>query len=598
MANSFSNDPRLKRPASTSPDAPREPKRAATLGVREISSSGNHAIAHSNGFTSAQSPATRKAQNAPIVDLKMQINLQTITTMNLQLKYEHAETQVKTAEADYQSHANKNHFAAFPALKETKTAAVERAKKSLKAARDPLDAARSELHRLIESLVDLEQSMLSPAQDSISRVEFEDLRRGLDSVRTDIDNIKIDVGNIVKGLGSARETIDSCKADQDVATKDVEDLRRTIDSHATRTDATPSTLPSHADPNMLERLEVVEGDIKDLESVIGELNQAVSNYVVNELKAPKDDLVKLKDGLQTTDHAVARLQETVTKTAGETTQLRKSLENGVDDQHKNAETLQGCLDRLDQMEPLLDQAADKGSLATVKDSLQQLSESVEAINTSRKESENAAQKRTTNGVSNGLSSFQPVLGGDDQDDVNPFHSRPTVPGTARKFDDNDFRQMKHEIEALKYQVQDQTNRYNNLLTDQLAQNMLDNMSVVYPNLKEAERVTKTVQDMNVRLAGLEKNFAEISTRTGTLSDRVDVLSSSALAANHAAGQDLKKLRDDIAALSGRIDQHTKDIEAGRTQFQEHGVAIQENATAIEKANTELQGVQKWITDQE
>lgn len=301
--------------------------------------------------------------------------------------------------------------------------------------------------------------------------------------------------------------------------------------------------------------------------------------------------MELTNGLHSNVTALSELQTELKRTDD-------ALTKGVDDQHKNAEMLQGCLDRLDKMEPLLDQAASQGELTAVKDSIQQVSEAVESIKTLQLEKDKATQQRTTNGADSGLSAFQPIPGGDDQDDMSPFQSRPIVPGTLRKFGDADFMTMKGEIEALKYKVQDQTNRYNNLQTDQLAQNMLDNLGTVYPNLKEAERVTKTVHELQGRLSAFEKTFKDIDIRTGNISDRVDVLDSKTTAAHHASEQDMRKLRDDIAALSSRVDQHAQDIEAGRVQFQEHAVAIQEHAAAIEKAKEDIGGVETWIVNRE
>lgn len=596
MAYVYSNDPRLKRHASASPDAPPNPKRPATLAVRELSPAvaSNHTNAHSNGVVSTAAPVaemTRKVQNAPIVELKMQINLQTITMMNWQLKLEHAETQVRTAEADYQIHASKNHFTAYPALKETKTTAVDRAKRALRAAREPLDSARSELQRLIESLVDLEQSRQSSAQDAISRAEFEELRRDINGVREDISAIRQDLSN-------ARGTVDVCKADQETTTKTLEDLRRTINSNAVQTNGTPAELPAQLDPDTARRLEEVESDVKDLYTVIENGNKTVSEWVLEELKAPRDALVELTNGLRNTETSIAELHGEVKRVDEESVQLRDALTKGVEDQHTNAGTLQGCLDRLDRMEPLLDQATDQGALNALKNSFQELSNDVESVKTAQRETSNAAQQRPTNGVSSGLASFQPIVGGDDQDDISPFKSRPIVHGTLRKFDDTDLTTMKGEIEALKYKVQDQTNRYNNLQTDQLAQNILDNLGAVYPNLKEAERVTKTVHELQGRFGALEATFNDISARTGAIASRVDTLDSNVMAGDHASEKDMRKLRDDIAGLSGKVDQQAKDIEAGRQQFLGHNSAIQDHTVAIEKVQDDLRGVETWIENRE
>lgn len=281
MAYIYSSDPRLKRHASTSPDAPRDPKRPATAAVQEASSAvaKNHASAYSNGVVSTPAPAaemSRKAQNAPIVDLKMQINLQTVTMMNMQLKHEHAESQLKLAEADYSSHASKNHFTAFPAMKETKTAAVERAKKALRTAREPLEQARSELRRLTESLVDLEQSREASAQSpsgAITRSEFDELRR-------DIASVKNDIGSIVKDLNYAKAAIDTCKSDQKLATQTVEDLRRNMESNATQTNGATSSLPTPVDSDIAQRLEDVELDVKEMESDIKNVSKSVAEWVL------------------------------------------------------------------------------------------------------------------------------------------------------------------------------------------------------------------------------------------------------------------------------------------------------------------------------
>lgn len=628
MASRSTQDPRLKRPASASPDTstPRDPKRPATMAYREMSptvAANNTMAARSNGVVSIAAPVadmTRKSQNAPIVDLKTQINLQSIATITLQLKYDTAEAQLKTVEADYQSHAAKGHLNIFPAMKETKTAALDRAKRAFQASQQPLESARKELHRLTKSLVDLEQSVKAPVQDAISRAEFEELKR-------DVQSVKSDIGSVRKDLSGARETINACKADQAIATKTMEGLRRTVDSQPTRMDVAPPAIPASVDPNILERLDTVEADLKDMESQIDNTDVKVASFVIDQLQAPKDALVELKTGLQNTDNAVAELQKGLKESNDETVHIREILIKAVDDQHTNAKTLEGCLKQLHTMEPLLGQTADKDALTAVQTSLQQLSNVVDSIRTAQEKTaqdlatqekasqeraaqEKAAQERTsngesrqrlTNGVTSGLSSFQPISGGDDEDDVSPFQSRPVVPGTLRRFDDKDLCQMKAEIEALKYQVQDQKNRYNNLLTDHLAQNVLDNLGTVYPNLKEAERVTKTVQEIQGKMRVLD----EVSMKTGTIASRVDTLDSKAAAFHNSAGKDVTRLKNDLTVLSGRVDQHARDIETGRAQFQEHTAAIQEHtlaiekhSTTIEKAEADVRAVQTWISNKE
>lgn len=609
-ASSYSTDPRLKRPASNPPDAP-DPKRPA-LGIRESSTANannNHGVVISHPNVTTPAPVAemeRESQKASILQMKTQINLQTIATMNLQLKFDHAEAQQTSAEADYQN--NKMYYSKFPAMEETKLAAVDRAKKAFKAAREPLNSARVELSRLTERLVDLELSFRSASQDTVTRAESEELKRDASKVtsqdsitraefeelkndiRKDITAIQNQIGSFESDVSTSRAMVDGLEANQkafqQTVTKSLDDVRRIIESQAARVGVPPSNGPASVDSKLLMRLDTIESEVKDLELDIDNVNKAVAAHVESEIQTTKDALAEIKAGLQQTNNTVIELRTELERVEENTARIREAHTKGVEDQHTNAQTLQGCLDRLEKVGPLLDEAASKSALADVKNSLHALSDAVSAISAAQQKKSNGPQLESFDGVTSDLAVFQPVPGGDDEDDVSPFKSHPTVPGTQRTFDNKDVAHMKQELEAIKSIVQDQTSRYNNLLTDQLAQNMIDNLSVLYPNLKEAERIIKTVTGLQSRIGAAE---ASLDVFSGAVTKRLDVLDEKATSAQHS--QDVQKLPNDLAMLSSKVDQHDKDIDAGRVQLQVH-------AAAIEKTNDQMRGVEEWITTRE
>lgn len=554
MLQSYSDDPRLqKRPASTSPEATaRDPKRPA-LEIRDSYSSAsaaasnsnnnNNIAAQSNGITSSHNfmaGASRTSRNEAIVDLKMRINLQTVATSNCQFKYDHADSQLKCAQADYDSHKNRNNLSKFPALKEVKSAAVDRARKNFKEAQKPLETARAELRRLTGLLVDLEQSGTSPAatsHDTISRAEFEELKNELSSVKKD--------------LSSAISNIESCKHSQDLATKTIEDFQAELDSQDT--------------------------DLDNLRKKTESVTRTIATHVEETLKGPQNDLVELRRRLDSQGDLFIQLQQRLKRNEDETASNNEAVIKGsgadAGGQHASAESLQKCVDRIDKMEPVLDKTADKGALALVQQttrnlqeshhqlqaslqqlqaSLQQLSEQVNTIKTTQDKITTNLQKGNppTNGVPPDLTTFRPVPGGDLEDDINPFHARPTIPGTLRAFENKDLHQMKADIEALKNRVQDNTNRYNNLLSDQLAQKMLDNLNHIYPNLKEVGSIARTVGELQGRVGA-------VSTDRDALKTTLNVI-----------GQDMQKLQSEVKTLEGRVGELDKDIQGGKVVFVE------------------------------
>lgn len=161
--------------------------------------------------------------------------------------------------------------------------------------------------------------------------------------------------------------------------------------------------------------------------------------------------------------------------------LRQGFNDGNQVQHQNALAVNSCVDRLNKMEAVQGRLALSESLSEVSQTVTTLEERVRAI-----ETKNRSSKPREEAASSG---FRPVIyssGSESDDGADPYMLQ--ADGSKVR-NPKGMQLVKGDIERLKHIVRQQERQINNLTTDDVVHQMLDQFSRTFPQAQNFEATT-------------------------------------------------------------------------------------------------------------
>jgi hypothetical protein len=180
-----------------------------------------------------------------------------------------------------------------------------------------------------------------------------------------------------------------------------------------------------------------------------------------------------------------------------------------------------------------------------------------------------------NGQTPGLLSFAPVPpANDNESDRNPFENQ-LVNGSNASFNGTHLRHMKDDIDMLKERERLHTHQYNNLITDNVVEMMVNVMNKQYPDAKNAQAAVDMARhDLNTLRETSKNEFKVLQDSVIALQNNFDaniqangLRTESTDDGTTAVKDEAIRLRNELNELSVRVQRQGQAIDAGNTRME-------------------------------
>ena len=622
MASTANRDPRLnnKRPASRSPDgnvSSSSANKKHTGPLRQFSAN----RAGDSPLGAVMSPARASETPASMIVVEDFFKA-TTTAAGLSIELKAAQTEYAKADREYRNMQDK--FEQFPAIKDQKTQARNRAQTKLENIERQLNEQKPRQSQILVALAGLFDQN-SPDQSNTSSISFEDVKsikvqtgqvpslqsslgrleprvlaledrlnklttpddaiesrlqalenaatkgpvtspptlKRLTELETAVKKMPVDVSGRVKKLEFAVMEAPTCSV-TDALDKRVDRLESSI--------STSTTAPPSAD--MVSRIQALENHKRKgtpvLEGATGERLNAIETrlgQVAEDSKADKDELIQHRDELDKslelikTDLATLRSEvshlmvTTETRLTSELAALRTIMDEATKKLNHNADALNDYMERLKKLEdsPLSE------SLNRLQQMHSEMQKRLQAVESTRAITRAPSAVRASMATP-GTSTWQPVL--PDNDDEGG--STPQINGVGSVNGNPDVSaRMFGEIDMLKGVTAQHTRIINNLTTDDLVRQMVDQMSQMYPDARGFQQAIGTLRS---ELNAVKERLSVVSNTVNTTAASLSQLSQRIPNFDGDIGQEVGKLQKSCADLQQRFENHDTVLDEGKDRL--------------------------------
>ncbi|KAI5367921.1 hypothetical protein Slin15195_G030550 [Septoria linicola] len=600
MASTNNRDPRLnaqKRPPSRSPDgSTSSAKRHA--GPSQLSNTLTLDSPSGNGIapTASMSP-TRVESSTSAVEKFFEA---TIQAADLRIQLRSAQTESNKADREFQALQDK--FDRFPAIKEQKTTARTRASEKVGRIQQRINDQMPEQRHILSSLASLlDQSNVNTAIGQevhglkLQLSQFQGVRTSLSSLESRMDALK----NGAKGLTQSDSTAaleprlktlenqpqtapagahglqeklkeletrlrsSNAKATSDVTSRIVK-LETALSNAAEATTSLRKqmeiTSPAARHAEDSSRLTIIESRIRQMEDdsvsdrdqIIEHVDQEVATLrgvVDSTLQASKTALKKdVSDELNVTKNGLRA------EVSDELLAIKSQFAEASKIQNQNAAAINDCLERMQKLEAA-DDLTSRSALSSLQQTMKDLQEKLQKL---EDEKLSSATRSTPAGNS---SVWQPVL--PDNEDELSDGAQPNGIGAAGG-SANMISRLREEVEMLKGVTTQHTRVINNLTTDEIVRQMVDQMSAMYP---EARNFQTAANDLRLKVSSAHELLGTLNEHIKRTVGDVSELAQRIPELQATLGEEVRKLQVDIAGLARRTEQHDSALDESQTRLQ-------------------------------
>lgn len=582
-----SRDPRrdsAKRPASRSPEGnsiAKRPTVSSTSKSTTLPGVGSREIAP----VAIMNSAANGNNHGPSA-LDMLTSFFDLVADNADLRRQLREAEIRLNRANREFEATKQHFDGFPAIREQKTNARVAAQENFKRVQAQMQEHTPQVNQLLGSLAPLlghPATASTPDSDTRQDVaKLEDEVRRLEqelhskALRTDLTALQSTIATQDIKLKTLNIRPDAASASS-APSEDLIELKDRVEGLENGQAETIETVDEFVD-NKLQELEarLKEATDSTIKNSTSELKQALARVeeAQNQLKKTQADIADRLSKAEAIDTSktlselseqrtlLSTVQNKVQNVESEQSMLRQTQSEGVErlsaalaTDRNNVETklsvLQGTLSSIQNNIQQVENAQ-KELKQTQTESMGRLS-TLEAADASKAQSELSELKNTISDIQHelqngerqavgapipGLLPFQPLIPSDDADTA--------TPQTSAQINQT----LQADVEMLKGVTAQHTRRMDNLTTDEIVRQMVDEAGKMYPYPKDFQATCDTFRKENKRLSDvLERLVGDLDTMQGIMGH-----------------WDLGKTKAEIGQLVQQVGEHERAVGEGKEQF--------------------------------
>ncbi|CAK1361868.1 Intracellular protein transport protein USO1 [Cercospora beticola] len=461
---------------------------------------------------------------------------------------------------------------------------LEQLEKTASEASQELPRLRASLHSLETQVAQLKTTLPKELASRLPAVEAESARNSktivplqgsLQTLGSKVDQLATELSQNVKSR------ILTVEAESSETTKAITPLKQRIGALETlpRAAASRSQQPEES-PNT-EQLHALSIRVKQLEDDSEDDKAQIISHVDGEITDLRDEVTKkLADAKETMkreiDDDLGASQDRLRKTIDEgITTVQRQLAEVKSLLAQHTTSIGNCMERLLRCEGSHNSRLSTEELGSLRKLVMELQEKLAKVENERDPRAQTVATRTP--------VWQAVLPSNDEDEMHPQTNG--IPPAAT--DPDLVTRLGRDIEMLKGVAARHERLYNNLTTDEIVKQMVDQMSAMYPDAKNFQVVASTLQaeikstqetlsTVHEAVERTVKSMAEITKHIPNLQEQLE--------------QDANALREDISSIKLRVEECAKTLEQGKIKLAE----IEELETDVKAMTPAVRSLTKAV----